>query len=256
MRACPAACARAPAAVRPPPARGPAAWSRLARAISDRRAELWRPAACAYPLRHGFAGARSCCCCRRLRGHRARIRRPPPSSARIRPPPPSALCRHVRCSIRRPGARSTGGGSTKQGPDALTRGPTAGRCPSLPQPPHTPSAALPLPSPATAQLGREPVSPFVDAASKVRDISIQRSRLRFQTSPVTHFHSQLLLSIQIVAAARGRGHRALLLLLQVASRGPEHFGEPPHCWPRRVLWSRAFRRRRHHPQKSCWLSTY
>ena len=92
--------ARAAAAVRPPPARGPAAWSRLARARSDRRAELGQPAACAYPLRHGFAGARS-------GGHRARIRRPPPSSARIRPPPPSALRRRVRCSIRRPGARGT-----------------------------------------------------------------------------------------------------------------------------------------------------
>lgn len=43
-----------------------------------------------------------------------------------------------------------------------------------------------------------------------------------------------------------RGRRALLLLLQVASHGPEQLGAAPHCWPRGSIRSRALGRQRHH----------
>ena len=161
-----------------------------------------------------------------------RVPRPSPLPSRCGPPPSPFLCRRER-RRRRPAA-------------AL---PSRSRHPLLPR-------LFPSPLPQPRSLAESLLVPSSTPPAKFAIYPFSAAASASRLLPVTHFHSQLLLSVQIVAAARGRGHRALLLLLQVASRGPEHLGEPPHCWPRRALWSRAFRRRRHHPQKSCCLSTY
>ena len=161
-----------------------------------------------------------------------RVPHPSPLPSRCGPPPSPFLCRRER-RRRRPAA-------------AL---PSRSRHPLLPRLfpsplPQPRSLAQSLLVPSSTPPAKFAIYPFSAAASA--------SRLLPSPTSTPSSSSPSKSSPPLAAAATARCYSCCKSRL----RGPEHLGEPPHCWPRRVLWSRAFRRRRHHPQKSCWLSTY